>query len=70
MTNQSSPGTKPTHRLFRVDGDGKDATWTEIGVAWPNRDGAGFSISCKAVPLQGRIMMRAITDWKAAAPNA
>lgn len=63
MTTQSqATGTKPTHRLFRVEGDGKDAKWTEIGAAWPNRDGAGFSIACTAVPLQGRIIMRAITE--------
>lgn len=62
MTTQANPGAKPTHRLFRVDGDGKDANWTEIGAAWPNRDGAGFSITCTAVPLQGRIIMRKIVD--------
>ena len=63
MPKQSTPATnKPTHRLYRVDGDGKTANWTEIGAAWPNRDGAGFSILCDAVPLQGRIVMRKITE--------
>lgn len=62
MTEQSSSPNKPTHRLYRVEGDGQTATWTEIGAAWPNRDGAGFSISCEAVPLAGRIIMRRITD--------
>lgn len=62
MTEQTTSANKPTHRLYRVEGDGKNATWTQIGAAWPNRDGAGFSISCDAVPLQGRIMMRRITE--------
>ncbi len=63
MANQTQhSGTKPTHRLYRVDGEGKNARWTEIGAAWPNRDGAGFSITCGAMPLQGRIVMRAITE--------
>ena len=53
---------KPTHRLYRVDGEGKTAFWTPIGAAWPNRDGEGFSISCDAVPLTGRIVMRQITE--------
>lgn len=53
---------KPTHRLYRVLGDGAGAIWTPIGAAWPNKDGLGFNISCDAVPLQGRIVMRAITD--------
>lgn len=66
MTQQLPLGQKPTHRLYRVTGDGKSAIWTDIGAAWPNRDGAGFSISCKAIPLEGRILMRKITDRAAA----
>jgi len=55
-------GRKPTHRLFRVVGDGENAIWTAIGAAWPNKDGQGFSINCEAMPLSGRIVMRAITQ--------
>jgi hypothetical protein len=54
------PGRKPTHRLYSVTGDGEAASWTPIGAAWPNKDGKGFSFACNAVPLQGRIVMRAI----------
>ena len=54
-------GRKPTHRLYRVMGNGQAAIWTPIGAAWPNKDGQGFSLSCDAVPLQGRIVMRLIT---------
>jgi hypothetical protein len=53
---------KPSHRLYRVLGDGPDSIWTPIGAAWPNKDGLGFSIICDAVPLHGRIVMRAIQD--------
>lgn len=56
------PGQKPTHRLYRVVGEGDQSSWTPIGAAWPNKDGHGFNISCDAVPLQGRIVMRAITE--------
>lgn len=56
------PGAKPTHRIFVVIGEGKTAKWTELGAAWPHRDGSGFSINCTAIPLQGRIVMRAITE--------
>lgn len=52
----------PTHRLYRVLGDGRDAIWTPIGAAWPNRDGLGFNLSCDAVPLTGRIVMRTIQE--------
>ncbi|MEA3043138.1 MAG: hypothetical protein QOH47_976 [Sphingomonadales bacterium] len=59
-------GAKPTHRLYQVSGDGKTASWREIGAAWPNKDGAGFSLACNAIPLGGRIVMRAITERPAA----
>ena len=49
----------PAIMLYRVVGNGKDANWTKIGAAWPNKDGKGFNILCDAVPLQGRIVMRA-----------
>lgn len=56
------PGRKPTHRLYRVQGNGRDGIWTPIGAAWPNKDGLGFSISCDAMPLTGRIVMRTIIE--------
>ena len=61
-TQPKLPGAKPTHRLYNVVGTGKASSWTPIGAAWPNRDGAGFSITCEAIPLQGRIVMRKITE--------
>jgi hypothetical protein len=64
QANTSAP--KPTHRLYRVEGQGKSAKWTEIGAAWPNKDGAGFSISVKAKELEGRIVMRKIVERKVA----
>jgi len=51
---------KPSHRLYRVNGEGDAAFWTPIGAAWPNKDGKGFTITCEAVPLTGRIVLRLI----------
>lgn len=60
-TNQPLLLTRqPTHRLYRVLGDGEGAIWTPIGAAWPNKDGKGFNLSCDAIPLHGRIVLRAI----------
>lgn len=59
MTTETT--NSPAFRLYRVDGNGPDARWTKIGAAWPKRDGKGFNILCDAVPLQGRIVMRAYT---------
>lgn len=58
MTTETN---SPAFMLYRVDGNGPEARWTKIGAAWPNRDGKGFNILCDAVPLQGRIVMRAYT---------
>ena len=52
---------RPSHRLYRVLGDGEDSIWTPIGAAWPNKDGKGFSLICDAVPLHGRMVLRAIS---------
>lgn len=59
-TQPTLPGRKPTHRLYRVIGEGRAASWTPIGAAWPNKDSMGFSISCDALPIRGRMVMRAI----------
>jgi hypothetical protein len=62
-TSASTPVTeprKPSHRLYRVNGEGDAAFWTPIGAAWPNKDCKGFTITCEAVPLTGRIVLRLI----------
>lgn len=59
-------GRKPTHRLYRVIGDGDAASWTPIGAAWPNKDGLGFNLSCDAIPLTGRLVLRFITERQSA----
>jgi len=56
------PGRKPTYRLYCVKGDGDKASWTPIGAAWPNKDGMGFNLACDAVPLQGRLVLRAVVE--------
>jgi hypothetical protein len=62
MTTTQTATAKPSHRIYRVSGEGKSANWTEIGAAWPNKDGHGFSITCDAMPLSGRIVMRTVTE--------
>lgn len=54
--------TRPTHRLYLVKGEGGNARWTPIGAAWSNQDDKGFSLSLDAVPTNGRIAMREITE--------
>ena len=63
MTNQSTnTAAVPSHRLYCVTGNDKASHWTEVGAAWPNKDGQGFSLRFTAVPLSGRLVMRTITE--------
>ena len=49
---------RPSHRLFNVTGDGDNARWTDIGVAWATKDGKGFTLVLNAIPVNGRVVMR------------
>jgi hypothetical protein len=41
----------------KADGE-PDASWTPIGAAWVHQDGNGFKSRWKALPLDGRLVMR------------
>ena len=58
MTTQN----QPTHRLYTVKGNGDVSKWLEIGAAWSNRDGNGFTLQLDALPTDGRIVMRVIAE--------
>jgi hypothetical protein len=36
----------------------KQGRGLEIGAAWPNKDGDGFSLTLDALPVDGRIVLR------------
>jgi len=61
-TTNTPTGTskKPPFIAYSVRdrGEGKDSHWTEIGVAFPHKDGKGFDILFEVVPLNGRITLR------------
>ena len=43
----------PTHDVFHPEGDGDETYWGEpIGAAWPHRDGDGFNITLKRLPVR------------------
>lgn len=49
---------KPTHYAYVVSGEGEARTWTRVGAAWANKDGAGYNIVLDALPVGGRITLR------------
>lgn len=61
-TNTNRTANAPSHRLFNVAGDGDNARWTDIGVAWATKDGKAFTLALNAMPLNGRIVMRLNED--------
>ena len=51
---------KPAYIAYNVrEREGKKARFTEIGVAFPHKDGKGFDILYDAIPTSGRITLRA-----------
>lgn len=49
----------PTGRKRIVDGVEKDEFWPKIGVAFPLKDGSGFSIKLDSLPLNGSLVVKA-----------
>jgi hypothetical protein len=50
---------KPSHDAFAVSGEGKKATWTRIGAAWPNEDGKGYNlVIAPGLAVSGKIVLR------------
>lgn len=54
--------TRPTHRIYSVAKNGdRKAIWTELGAAWPHKDGKGFQLKFKASPFgECDVVLRAI----------
>lgn len=53
---------RPTHRLLKYHGD-DDKYPTEIGAAWPTKEGDGFSIEIKkGIAVAGRVILYPIKD--------
>jgi hypothetical protein len=65
-TETSSKATrKPSHTAYSIrDRGDKDSKWTEIGVAFPHKDGKGFDILFDVMPLNGRISIRVPSEKK------
>ena len=43
---------------FTDKNDHEQSRWTRIGVAFPHKDGKGLSVECKAVPVDGKFVIR------------
>jgi hypothetical protein len=54
---------KPNARAYTVrkGSAGGKGFWTRIGSAWLHKDGKGFNVQLDALPVDGRLVVRAIT---------
>ncbi|WP_229884159.1 hypothetical protein [Roseobacter sp. MH60115] len=43
-------------------GDGKRSSWSKVAAAWAHKDGKGFEIRMDAMPVDGRLVLRAASD--------
>lgn len=62
---QKTAKKKPDYIAYQVDegkqneeGKKSDSYWTAIGVAFKHKDGKGFNIQIRSVPLDGKISLR------------
>ena len=70
MSNETSK-SRPTHRNYSVSKDGEKSRWTELGAAWPHKDGKGFQLKFKASPFgECEVVLRAIEPKPQAAPRS
>ena len=57
--NGNKSTKKPSHIAYSIrQREGKESKWTEIGVAFPHKDGKGYDILFDVVPLSGRLTIR------------
>jgi hypothetical protein len=60
---ERQPPPAPTHRVYTViKRDGQDDYWLNIGLAFSHKDGKGFNVVLQALPLDGKIVCREITN--------
>ena len=59
----------PTGRKKIVDGVEKPEFWPKIGVAFPMKDGTGFTIKLDSLPLNGELVVRPPRPKKTDAPE-
>jgi hypothetical protein len=49
-----------------TDVDRKGKSWTKVGVAFPHKEGAGYNIQLRSLPLDGKLVVLPATAEEAA----
>lgn len=58
---ENRAGRRPDFIAYVVTpiGVGEDSAWNRVGAAWQHRDGQGYDVSMDALPVAGRLTLRA-----------
>jgi hypothetical protein len=72
MSKKTETKALPAYRIFSiVEAEGEKATWHELGAAWKHKDGKGFNLQFKALPLPGaQVVLREPKEPKAKTEKA
>jgi len=59
-------GTKPAYVVATVleVGEGQPDRWTDLGVAFHNKDTDTYTVQLDAVPLNGKLVLYKPKRWK------
>ncbi|WBT39049.1 hypothetical protein [Hyphomicrobium sp. DMF-1] len=62
MSKKQSETNRPTHAIWQVQGEGDKARWSRVGAAWLHGDKKGANLKFDSIPLNGRVVVREITE--------
>lgn len=58
MNTQNTPNHLNVFVVEEFEGkNGKARSWIKVGAAFPTRDGTGFTLELRAIPLDGRLVI-------------
>ena len=60
MSKKIETKSQPAYRIYSIIEavkEGEKAVWHELGAAWKHKDGKGFNLQLKALPLPGAQMV-------------
>ena len=62
MAEKNEP-KQPTHRVYSViRREGQDDFWLNLGLVFPHKDGKGFNLMLQALPIDGKLVCREISE--------
>lgn len=66
VSNESQTGgRKPDFGAYNVkEGANGKAYWSQVGAAWPHKDGKGYDLDLDSVPISGRVVLRELRDQR------